>query len=67
MTTYIDSGRTRPRYAYNAPEEERLDWAKFTEARLRWLYGPDHSIERRAMTQADLAAWRRLGEGRPAA
>ena len=41
-------------------------WGAFTEARLAWLYGPLHRSERAAMTQADIAAWRRLGK-RPAA
>jgi len=64
--TYIDSGPTEERYAYDAPAEHGVDWRAFTEARLRWLYGPAHATERAAMTQADLAAWRRLG-GRDAA
>jgi len=41
-------------------------WEAHTRRTLRWLYGPDYETERAAMTQADLAAWRRLG-GRDAA
>ena len=39
------------------------DWHAYTEARLRWLYGPAHATERAAATQADLAAWRAIGGG----
>lgn len=41
-------------------------WRDFTNARLTWLYGPDHAETRRAATDADLRAWRRLGRGRAA-
>jgi len=42
-------------------------WAAFTDARLAWLYGPDHAAERALDTALDLAAWNRLGAGRAAA
>lgn len=42
-------------------------WSRFTEARMRWLYGDAHTIERRAAQVVDLAAWERLGSGRAAA
>lgn len=42
-------------------------WAAFTDARLSWLYGPDHRATRAALTQADVAAWHTLGTRRSAA
>lgn len=53
-----------------APEERgvAVDWELFTRRRLRWLYGADYAADRAAATNADLAAWNALGEGRrPAA
>lgn len=59
MTSYIDQ------CAAPAPGVDSHvithSWAKFTAARLAWLYGEAHFIERRPATQADIAAWRRLG------
>jgi hypothetical protein len=48
------------------PNEVTLSWADFTRRRLRWLYGEDYLIERRAMTQADIAAWNAIGSRRAA-
>lgn len=41
--------------------EPETDWVEFTHRRLAWLYGANHVTERAAMTQADIAAWNRLG------
>lgn len=60
--TYID---THPSPGVENPNDAH-SWQDFTRRRLEWLYGPAQSIERRAQTQADLAAWRNLGR-RPAA
>lgn len=42
-------------------------WQAFTDARMAWLYGPDHASERAAKTRADIEAWNRLGRGKDAA
>ncbi len=60
MNSYIDHHR--------APREGEMgwqirhSWADFTARRLSWLYGPLHATERAALTAADLAAWRTLGQ-----
>ncbi|MFN3582921.1 hypothetical protein [Phenylobacterium sp.] len=41
-------------------------WDAFTDARLAWLYGPAHDVERAAASIADLEAWNRLGTRRVA-
>lgn len=62
MTSYIDH-HPEPRYiAGKAPDKSiSHSWRQHTEARLLWLYGPSYHVERAAQTQADIAAWRRLG------
>lgn len=66
--TYIDH-RPEPRYVRGrAPNfDVSHSWQEFTEARLRWLYGERHMMERRATTAADLVAWNNLGRGKIAA
>lgn len=65
MSSYIDH--------YRLPQAGEKGWAidvswrEVANARLRWLYGDEHVITRRAATQADIAAWNRLGSGRAAA
>jgi hypothetical protein len=60
MTTYIDHYK-RGGLGGTPPKQELHSWDAHTRRTLRWLYGPDYEAERAAMTQADLAAWRRLG------
>lgn len=68
MTTYLDH-RPEPRYVRGKSPDFHVEhsWAQFTSDRLAWLYGERHTIERRAATTADIAAWGRLGAGRAAA
>jgi hypothetical protein len=40
-------------------------WAGFNRT-AAFLYGPDHAETRKAATDADVRAWRRLGRGRAA-
>lgn len=63
--TYIDHHAGPERDVVSATVTH--SWRAFTDARLRWLYGDGHSVERRAATTADIAAWNRLGKGRAAA
>lgn len=63
MSSYIDSSYLDMCSTYDEP----VEWATFTDLRLRWLYGDNYSAERRAATAADLAAWRKLGSRRAAA
>lgn len=63
--TYIDH-RDPPEPGVNT-QAVTHSWPRFTETRLRWLYGDGHSIERRPATTDDLTAWRSLGKGRAAA
>ena len=58
-SSYIDSWRA-PRDGEDGFQSQH-SWREFTEDRLCWLYGPNYRAERAAMTQADLAAWSRLG------
>ena len=41
------------------------DWQAHTERALVFLYGLNHHETRKAMTEADLAAWRALGSKKP--
>lgn len=59
--TYLNSC-PRPYCLPGSQDDPGHDWEYFTARRLIWLYGPNHATERAAMTQADIAAWRRLGE-----
>lgn len=47
------------------------DWAEFTFRRQCWLYGPERAaaimVGEDPATEADIAAWNRLGAGRVAA
>lgn len=43
-----------------------LSWQAFTDARLAWLYGPDHASARALTTAVDVSAWNRLGSRRAA-
>ena len=64
MSTYQDQFATQGAKGVSPPTFEVVcvhSWADFTKARLEWLYGPNQAIERLAQTQADIAAWRRLG------
>ncbi len=72
MTTYIDS---KPQHGWLGTVRFNLDdghdWRLFTLERLRWQYGVDRAARivtgNDPATQADLAAWRRLGNPRDAA
>ena len=57
MSTYINSG-DHVTYGDDCP---RHSWEQFTHDRMKWLYGPFYAAERRSQTQADIAAWNRLG------
>jgi hypothetical protein len=68
--TYID----HKEFGFRAGGEMRaldvsVSWPEYTYRRLAWLYGPEraHAIElgTDTRTNADLAAWRRLGDRKP--
>jgi hypothetical protein len=65
--TYIDTRARKTSLGGGYYGDEDHSWVEFTADRLCWLYGPNFAAERAAMTEADLAAWRRLGSAKGAA
>lgn len=59
MSSYINHGEG-PVPGHH-PHRITLSWERFTHNRMKWLYGPFYTVERRTKTQADLDAWNRLG------
>lgn len=49
----------------NAYAPGHHSWKAHTEHALVFLYGLNHHETRKAMTEADLAAWRALGSKKP--
>lgn len=62
--TYHDS--TREPRENEMGRQPHINWREFTNARLTFLYGQDHGVTRRGITDPDLRGWRRLGRGRAA-
>jgi hypothetical protein len=67
MSTYIS---TPPNHA-NGFHDPGHSWEEHAERRLAWVYGPARAeavmAGRDPATNADIAAWTGLGEGRAAA